>query len=396
MRERIGGLIGGTLEGMSWLGTFHSIGVKILRRHAELVGLKSGFTILDVDDQVRLLKQVIEAAGIDKDRWPARQLASLIDSWKNRGLTPDKVPTGEAFAFAGGKGAGLYAAYQARLKELNACDFGDLLLECLRLFREHPDVLADYHRRFRYILVDEYQDTNVAQYLWLRLLAQGSPNICCVGDDDQSIYGWRGAEVDNILRFEKDFPGAKVIRLERNYRSTAHILAAASGLIAKNDGRLGKTLFTDGAAGDEDCRRQFLGRRGGSSRHRRRHRKSSARQATSLNDMAVLVRASSQMRAIEDRFITLGLPYRVIGGPRFYERQEIKDAIAYLDVVANPANDLKFERIVNVPKRGLGDTTIKRIHELARARAIPLFQAAREIVETDELCRESAQIASSI
>ena len=280
MRERIGALIGGTLEGMSWLGTFHSIGVKILRRHAELIGLKSSFTILDVDDQVRLLKQVIEAAGIDKDRWPARQLAGLIDSWKNRGLTPDKVPAGESFAFAGGKGANLYAAYQARLKELNACDFGDLLLECLRLFRERPDVLADYHRRFRYILVDEYQDTNVAQYLWLRLLAQGSPNICCVGDDDQSIYGWRGAEVDNILRFEKDFPGAKVIRLERNYRSTANILAAASGLIAKNDGRLGKTLFTDGAAGDENCRRQFLGRRGGSPRHRRRHRKSAARQGT--------------------------------------------------------------------------------------------------------------------
>ena len=384
MRERIGGLIGGTLEGMSWLGTFHSIGVKILRRHAELVGLKSGFTILDVDDQVRLLKQVIEAAGIDKDRWPARQLASLIDSWKNRGLTPDKVPTGESFAFAGGKGASLYAAYQARLKELNACDFGDLLLECLRLFREHPDVLADYHRRFRYILVDEYQDTNVAQYLWLRLLAQGSPNICCVGDDDQSIYGWRGAEVDNILRFEKDFPGAKVVRLERNYRSTAHILAAASGLIAKNDGRLGKTLFTDGVPGtkiavanfwDDEAEARAIGD----------DIENLQRDRESLNEMAILVRASSQMRAIEDRFITLGLPYRVIGGPRFYERQEIKDAIAYLDVVANPANDLKFERIVNVPKRGLGDTTIKRIHELARARAIPLFQAAREIGETDEL-----------
>jgi DNA helicase II / ATP-dependent DNA helicase PcrA len=384
MRERIGALIGGTLEGMSWLGTFHSIGVKILRRHAELIGLKSSFTILDVDDQVRLMKQVIEAAGIDKDRWPARQLAGLIDSWKNRGLTPDKVPAGESFAFAGGKSANLYAAYQARLKELNACDFGDLLLECLRLFRERPDVLADYHRRFRYILVDEYQDTNVAQYLWLRLLAQGSPNICCVGDDDQSIYGWRGAEVDNILRFEKDFPGAKVIRLERNYRSTANILAAASGLIAKNDGRLGKTLFTDGAAGtkiavanfwDDEAEARAIGDDIENLQRDKEH----------LNDMAVLVRASSQMRAIEDRFITLGLPYRVIGGPRFYERQEIKDAIAYLDVVANPSNDLKFERIVNVPKRGLGDTSIKRIHELARARAIPLFQAAREIGETDEL-----------
>ena len=384
MRERISHLIGGTVEGMSWLGTFHSIGVKILRRHAELVGLKSGFTILDDDDQIRLMKQVIIAAGIDKDRWPARQLASLIDSWKNRGLTPDKVPAGEAFGFAAGKGKDLYAAYQARLKDLNACDFGDLLLECLRLFREHPDVLADYHRRFRYILVDEYQDTNVAQYLWLRLLAQGSPNICCVGDDDQSIYGWRGAEVDNILRFEKDFPGAKVIRLERNYRSTGNILAAASGLIAKNQGRLGKTLFTDGDPGamltianfwDDEAEARAIGETI-ENLHRAKHR---------LNGIAVLVRASSQMRAIEDRFITLGLPYRVIGGPRFYERQEIKDAIAYLDVVANPTNDLKFERIVNVPKRGLGDTSIKRVHELARSRGTSLYQAAREIVETDEL-----------
>src|SRR6185295_10273779 len=251
MKERVGNLVGGAVEGMPWLGTFHSIGVKILRRHAELVGLKSGFTILDTDDQIRLLKQVIEAEGLDKDRWPARQLASLIDSWKNRGLSPNKVPAGEAFAFGNGKGAQLYAAYQKRLKELNAADFGDLLLESLRLFLEHPDVLADYHRRFRYILVDEYQDTNVAQYLWLRLLAQGSPNIACVGDDDQSIYGWRGAEVDNILRFEHDFPGATVIRLERNYRSTGNILGAAAGLISRNQGRLGKTLFTDGDAGEK-------------------------------------------------------------------------------------------------------------------------------------------------
>ena len=250
MKERIGQFVGQTIEGMPWLGTFHAIGVRILRRHYELVDLKSGFTILDTDDQIRLLKQVIEAEGIDKDRWPARQLAGLIDDWKNRGLSPGQVPKGEAFAFANGQGATLYAAYQKRLKELNAADFGDLLLECLRLFQENPDVLADYHRKFKYILVDEYQDTNVAQYLWLRLLSQGSPNICCVGDDDQSIYGWRGAEVDNILRFEADFPGAKVIRLERNYRSTGHILAAASGLIAHNQGRLGKTLFTDDSDGE--------------------------------------------------------------------------------------------------------------------------------------------------
>ena len=392
MKERIGALVGGAVEGMPWLGTFHAIGVKILRRHAELVGLKSGFTILDTDDQIRLIKQVIESEGLDKDRWPARQLAGLIDSWKNRGLTPDKVPRGEAFAFAEGKGAELYAAYQKRLKELNAADFGDLLLEVLRLFQENPDVLADYQRRFRYILVDEYQDTNVAQYLWLRLLAGGSPNICCVGDDDQSIYGWRGAEVDNILRFEKDFPGAKVIRLERNYRSTGHILAAASGLIAHNKGRLGKTLFTDDDMGrpvavtgvwDDEEEARGIGddiealRKAGQQ----------------LDDIAILVRASFQMRAFEDRFVTLGLPYRVIGGPRFYERQEIKDAIAYLEVTLNPANDLKFERIVNVPKRGLGDTA-REAHQRAgpRARHLPLPGGARDRRDRGA-GRQGAQVA---
>src|SRR3954467_4676164 len=213
----VGGVGGGGGEGMPWLGPFHSIGVKILRRHAELVGLKPDFTILDVDDQIRLMKQLLEAGNIDEKRWPARVLAGIIDGWKNRGLTPDKVPPGEGATFANGRGLELYKAYQARLKTLNAADFGDLLIEMLRLFREHPEVLRLYHERFRYVLVDEYQDTNVAQYLWLRLIGQGSKNLCCVGDDDQSIYGWRGAEVDNILRFEKDFPGAKVIRLERNY-----------------------------------------------------------------------------------------------------------------------------------------------------------------------------------
>jgi DNA helicase-2/ATP-dependent DNA helicase PcrA len=388
MKSRIGTLIGGAVEGMPWLGTFHAIGVKILRRHHELVGLRSGFTILDTDDQIRLLKQVIEAAGIDKDRWPARQLANLIDSWKNRGLTPDQIPTGESFAFANGKGKDLYTAYQTRLKDLNACDFGDLLLETIRLFREHPDVLGEYQSRFRYLLVDEYQDTNVAQYLWLRLLAaprDGRPaNICCVGDDDQSIYGWRGAEVDNILRFEKDFPGATVVRLEHNYRSKGHILGAAAGLIARNTGRLGKTLFTDDDDGeplavtgvwDDEEEARMIGEQIEALR----------RAGHTLDEVAILVRASFQMRVFEDRFITMGLPYRVIGGPRFYERQEIKDAIAYLEVVANPANDLKFERIVNVPKRGLGDTTVKRIHDLARARRMSMYDAARLIVETDEL-----------
>ena len=399
MKERIGALIGGEVEGMPWLGTFHSICVKILRRHHELVGLKSGFTILDTDDQLRLLKQVIEAADIDKERWPARQLAALIDGWKNKGQTPDQVPKGEAFAFANGKGAELYADYQKRLKELNACDFGDLLLECVRLFRENPDVLVDYQRRFRFILVDEYQDTNVVQYLWLRLLAQRAndeaANVCCVGDDDQSIYGWRGAEVDNILRFEKDFPGAIVIRLERNYRSTGHILAAASGLIANNQGRLGKTLFTDGAKGTkvtvtgvwDDTEEARIVCEDIEAVRKQGHK---------LNEIAILVRASFQMRAFEDRFVTLGLPYRVIGGPRFYERQEIKDALAYLEVTANPTNDLKFERIVNTPKRGLGDTTVARIMAHGRARQIPMFEAAAEIAQSEELAPKARRALADL
>jgi DNA helicase-2/ATP-dependent DNA helicase PcrA len=384
MKGRIGELIGGVVEGMPWLGTFHAIGVKILRRHAELVDLKPSFTVLDTDDQIRLLKQLLEAENIDEKRWPARLLAAMIDGWKNRGLRPERVPEGESFAYANGKGRELYAAYQHRLKELNAADFGDLLLENLRLFQEHPDVLAQYQTRFHFMLVDEYQDTNFAQYLWLRLLAQGSRNICCVGDDDQSIYGWRGAEVDNILRFETDFPGAKIIRLERNYRSTANILGAASGLIAHNKGRLGKTLRTDGGAGDkvevqgcwdDEEEARVIGE----------DIEQLQRQGQNLSEIAILVRASFQMRAFEDRFITLGLPYRVIGGPRFYERQEIRDATAYFDVTLNPANDLKFERIVNTPRRGLGESSLKSLHQLARAHGVPLMQAARLIVETEEL-----------
>jgi DNA helicase-2/ATP-dependent DNA helicase PcrA len=384
MKERIGLLIGGVVEGMTWLGTFHSIGVKILRRHAELAGLKSGFSILDTDDQVRLLKQVIEASNIDEKRWPARQLAALIDNWKNRGLLPDRVPAGEAHSFAGGRGAELYAEYQNRLRVVNAVDFGDLLLEVLHVFQDHPDVLKDYQRRFKYMLVDEYQDTNVAQYLWLRLLAQGHHNVCCVGDDDQSIYGWRGAEIDNILRFEKDFPGAKVIRLERNYRSTPQILGAASGLIAKNESRLGKTLKTEREDGEQLVLRSHWD---GDEEARAigDDIESLQRKGEKLNDMAILVRASFQMRAFEDRFITLGVPYRVVGGPRFYERQEVRDALAYFKVTASPDNDLAFERIINVPKRAIGDTSVKRMHELARKDGVSLYRAAEALSQTDEL-----------
>ncbi|MCK1422095.1 UvrD-helicase domain-containing protein [Bradyrhizobium sp. 180] len=429
MKHRLGQMLGHAVEGMPWLGTFHSIGGRILRVHAELAQLKSNFTVLDVDDQVRLLKQLLQAENIDDKRWPARMLAGLIDGWKNRGLMPSQVPSGEAAVFANGKGGKLYASYQERLKILNAADFGDLLLENIRIFREHPDILRQYQQRFKFILVDEYQDTNVAQYLWLRLLSQApastkavipgrvedanpesgdessardsgsapsahpgmtvaaagpTKNICCVGDDDQSIYGWRGAEVDNILRFEHDFPGAKVIRLERNYRSTGHILAAASHLIAHNEGRLGKTLRTE----DQDGEKVTVTGSWDSEEEARgigEEIEQLQRQGEKLNEIAILVRASYQMREFEDRFVTLGLPYRVIGGPRFYERAEIRDALAYLRVINSPADDLAFERIVNTPKRGLGDATVQMLHDHARKRRIPLFEAARAVVETDEL-----------
>jgi len=385
MQERVGALIGGAVEGMPWLGTFHSIGAKILRRHAELAGLSSNFTILDTDDQIRLLKQLLSAADIDDKRWPARSMAALIDRWKNQGLTPDKVPEAESFSFANGKGRELYAAYQLRLKVLNAADFGDLLLECLNILQRNPDVLAQYQERFKYILVDEYQDTNVAQYLWLRLLAQGRRNICCVGDDDQSIYGWRGAEIGNILRFEKDFPGARIVRLEQNYRSTPNILAAASGMITANEGRLGKTLWTDHQEAGEKI--QICGVWDGAEEARiiGEQVEQLQRGGGKLNDMAILVRAGRQTREFEERFLTLGVPYRVIGGPRFYERMEIRDAIAYLRVIAQPGDDLAFERILNKPKRGLGDAVVQKLHQTARAQNIPLTRAMGLLLETDEL-----------
>ena len=384
MKERVASLSGGALEGMPWLGTFHSVAARMLRSHAELVGLQSNFTILDTDDQLRVLKQLIQAASLDEKRWPARQLAGLIDRWKNRGWTPEQIDAGEAEAFASGRGRDLYAAYQERLKTLNACDFGDLLLHMLRIFRTREDVLGSYRDRFRYILVDEYQDTNSAQYEWLKLLAEPRRNLCCVGDDDQSIYSWRGAEVANILKFEKDFPGAKVIRLEQNYRSTSHILAAADGLIAHNAGRLGKTLWTDAGDGEKV---RAIGIWDGPEEARRIGEEVERHQARggSLDDVAILVRAQFQTREFEERFIAIGLPYQIIGGFRFYERAEIRDAIAYLRLIAQPADDLAFERIVNTPKRGLGDKAVACIHAHARATRQPLLLAAASILGTDEL-----------
>jgi len=464
MKERVGRMLGETVEGMPWMGTFHAISVKILRRHAELAGLKSNFTILDTDDQLRLLKQLITAANIDEKRWPARLLAGLIDGWKNRALTPARVPSAEAGAYDN-RGTELYAQYQDRLRSLNAVDFGDLLLHVVTIFQAHPDVLAQYQRWFRYILVDEYQDTNVAQYLWLRLLAQAHHNICCVGDDDQSIYGWRGAEVGNILRFETDFPGAKVIRLEQNYRSTPHILAAASGVIARNEERLGKTLWTAEESGekvrligrwDGEEEARWIGETivslfDGSSKdavHRKNPRSKTIVQEFerlakkgalggvrtteelyerfraqnsplrdfktrtlmwnlselsnqgepldpafhhfSYEEIAILVRASHQMRAFEDRFLTIGLPYRVIGGPRFYERLEVRDAMAYFRLAVSPEDDLAFERVVNTPKRGLGDKAQQSVQMLARANGLSLLEGARMLLAGGGLAGKGA------
>ncbi|MBW6523649.1 UvrD-helicase domain-containing protein [Sphingomonas sp. RHCKR47] len=384
MRERVGRLVGDAVEGMPWLGTFHAIGAKMLRRHAELVGLKSNFTILDTDDQLRLLKQLIVAADIDEKRFPARSLAGLIDEWKNKGLTPREIDAGESERYANGRGGELYEQYQTRLKAVNACDFGDLLLHVLTILKSNREVLEQYQQRFRYIMVDEYQDTNSVQYLWLRLLAQERRNICCVGDDDQSIYSWRGAQVENILKFEKDFPGAKVIRLEQNYRSTPHILGAASGVIANNGGRLGKQLWTELDAGEKV---RVIGVWDGPEEARRvsDEVESYQRAGKSLDDVAILVRAQHQTREFEDRFISVGLPYRIVGGFRFYERAEIRDALAYLRIVNQPADDLAFERIVNVPKRGLGDKAVAKLHQLARAEGLPLSLAAARILDSDEL-----------
>ncbi|MBY8977799.1 UvrD-helicase domain-containing protein [Rhodobacteraceae bacterium NNCM2] len=387
MKERIGALVGGAVEGMPWLGTFHSICVKILRRHAELVDLKSNFTILDTDDQIRLIKQLLEAEEVDQKRWPPRLFASMLDRWKNKALGPTRVPADEC-GFANGRGAEFYAAYQDRLKVLNAVDFGDLLLHVVHIFQNNPAILADYQKRFKYILVDEYQDTNVAQYLWLRLLAAEHKNICCVGDDDQSIYGWRGAEVANILNFEKHFDGAQVVRLEQNYRSTPHILAAASGVIAANSDRLGKTLWTEVNSGEKV---RLIGHWDGEEEARwigeeieALNRGTRGHQPVSLDDTAILVRASFQMRAFEDRFLTIGLPYRVIGGPRFYERMEIRDAMAYFRVTVSQDDALAFERIINTPKRGIGDKAQQSLNHLARTNGISLFEAARIAAEGGE------------
>ena len=329
MKNRISLYVGNVVEGMPWIGTFHSLSVKILRKYSEFCGLKNNFTILDTDDQIRVIKQLIKIENIDHKRFSPKAFLSIIDRWKNRALTPNKIPEDEK-NFLDGHAVKIYSNYQYRLKTLNAVDFGDLLLHVVEILRNNHDILKEYQNKFKFILVDEYQDTNIVQYFWLRLLSGGNKNLCCVGDDDQSIYGWRGAEVGNILKFEKDFPDANVIKLEQNYRSTFHIIETASNLIASNKSRLGKKLWTNVKEGEKV---KIINHWDGNEEaiwisEAVKNFVNSSTNSCQLNDQAILVRASFQMRAFEDRFLSTGIPYKVIGGPRFYERLEIKDAIS--------------------------------------------------------------------
>ena len=394
MKERVSAIINRSVEGW-WIGTFHSTGARILRSHAEAVGLKSNFTIIDTDDQVRLIKQIMGHHNIDDKKLPARALSGIIQRWKDRGLTPEKVPNSELLEDAKATALEVFSDYQKELLRVNAADFGDLLLHSLNLFHQNVDILNKYQNRFRYLLVDEYQDTNVSQYLWLKLLAQNHKNICCVGDDDQSIYSWRGAEVENILRFEKDFPGAKIVRLERNYRSTPNILKAASSLIAHNKDRHGKTLWTDL---DDGEKLRIIGAWDGEEEAQITGDEIQAlhMQKQPLNAVAVLVRTGFQTREFEERLITLGIPYRVVGGPRFYERQEIRDAIAYLRVLLQPEDDLAFERIINRPKRGLGPATLKTLHKFSRVERISLTAAGHELINSDEIKPKACEVLGQL
>ena len=385
MRERVGTIIGEAAASSTVLGTFHALGARMLRRDGTRIGLPRDFTILDADDQLRLIKQISAGQDIDTKRWPPQALLAVIQRWKDRGVGPDQVGADPGAEYAGGRAVAIYRAYQGELARLNACDFGDLLLKCLELFREAPDVLANYQRRFRYIMVDEYQDTNVAQGLWLRALSKGSGNLCCVGDDDQSIYSWRGAEVGNILRFTEDFPGAKVVRLETNYRSTGHILAAAAYLIAQNADRLGKTLRPASGEWGEKVGVRGVWTGEDEARVVVEAAETLQRKKVSLSEIAVLVRAGYQTRAFEERLMAQGVPYRVVGGPRFYERQEIRDAVAYLRLISQPADDLAFERIVNLPRRGIGDATVDLVRQEARSTNVPMTAAAAEMIAAGDL-----------
>jgi DNA helicase-2/ATP-dependent DNA helicase PcrA len=390
MRSRLDKLTLGAADGI-WLGTFHSIASKILRRHAESIGLNRDFAIIDYDDQIRLAKQILADYNIDDKKNPPRALIYLIGRFKDKAWSVGKVPESEAGLYAGGRALELYATYQARLKVLNAVDFGDLTLLNIELFNKNPDILKEYQNKFKYMLVDEYQDTNVAQYLWLRILAQGTQNICCVGDDDQSIYGWRGAEVTNILRFDKDFADAKIIRLEQNYRSTNNILKAASTLIANNDDRHGKSLWTGGESGnkiklssfyDDKEEARYIAEEIESIRYRKIH---------SYLETAVLVRAGYQTRSFEESFNFLRIPYRIIGGLKFYERAEIRDVLAYIRLLVSPSDSLAFERIINTPRRGIGNGTLQKIIEVSKDQSLSYYESTKKLIEVGAIKGKSKE-----
>ncbi len=361
-----------------WLGTFHSMGARILRKHPEIVGLKKQFTIIDTDDQLKLLKQVLSFHNIEEKRWPAKNLNFIIQRWKDKGLNPENVDS-IGSDFANNKGAELYNTYQNRLQTLNAADYGDLLLQNLNIFSLEPNILELYQNQFKYILVDEYQDTNSCQYSWLRNLAGEDNKICVVGDDDQSIYSWRGAEVANIQKFGKDFNNVKVVKLEKNYRSKGNILKAANFLISKNKDRMGKNLWTDANDGKKISIINTYNS-GEEAIYVSDKIEELKNLEESLNSCAILVRASYQTRSFEDRFIKIGLPYKIIGGTKFYERLEIRDALAFFRVTSSDYDDLAFERIINVPKRGLGEKSMRQIEIFARKKNISLLQAARILV----------------
>ena len=386
MKFRIEEHIGNLSEGLKWIGTFHSICVKILRRHAEKVQLNSNFTIINTDDQIRLLRQVIKLEAIDEKKWPPRLLAYIIDQWKNKALTYQNIP--EDDLQFDGKAKKLYAIYQSRLQTLNAVDFGDLILHVIEILKADNSLLLNYHNLFKYILVDEYQDTNMAQYLLLRLLAQGSKNICCVGDDDQSIYGWRGAEIGNILKFDKDFPGATVIRLEQNYRSTSNILGAASGLIESNQGRLGKTLWTDSNIGDKVKLIKHIDGKDEVSWICDDIHNQVRSENLKFSDIAILFRATWQFRDFEDLLLRRDIPHIIIGGTRFFDRQEIKDAVAYLRIINSDTDSLALERIINVPKRGIGEKSLQQLHNIARENNYSLLDATRHALRSNLLSKK--------
>ena len=383
MQNRIAGFLNEKISSLPWLGTFHSVCAKILRRHAESVGLNSRFTIIDQDDQLRLIKNICKAEKIDVKKIAPQFILSFINQWKNKGLLPKDVVTKRGIPLERAI-LNVYKFYQERLKILNSCDFGDLILLCVTMFENNPDILELYLNNFKYILVDEYQDSNYIQSKWLKLLAQKRNNICCVGDDDQSIYSWRGAEIRNFLDFNKTYKNTRIIKLEQNYRSTQNILSAASGLIAKNADRLGKKLWTDSKDGDPVkliCYKNGREEATGVSDIIEKKLK----KKYSLNNISILVRAIFQTREFEERFLKIGMGYRVIGGTKFYERAEIKDGVAFLRIINQKNDDLAFERIINVPKRSIGDSTLKQLHVWSRKNKKSLEDSAIELIQLNKI-----------